>query len=82
MIDRAGKPFKVLMQETVLAPLGMLESVQRWPSRRRRARPWLAITGLWGWERCDPLSYGKCFDSSCASKRACGVSAVKSRAQR
>ncbi|MGF6274982.1 CubicO group peptidase (beta-lactamase class C family) [Massilia sp. UYP11] len=26
MIDRAGKPFEVLMQESVLAPLGMLES--------------------------------------------------------
>lgn len=26
MIDRAGKPFEVLMQETVLAPLGMLGS--------------------------------------------------------
>lgn len=26
MIDRAGKPFDVLMQETVLAPLGMVES--------------------------------------------------------
>jgi len=43
MIDRAGKPFEVLMQETVLAPLGMLESTFAQPLpaalQSRAARP-------------------------------------------